>query len=250
MEGPTRRLDHGFEYLRALAKEVGRFMARDPYVFRREVEAETGNHVWRAEIRATPPPEMSLIAGDCVHSLRSALDNLAWALGCAHKDPPPARLAFPVCLKAKMWRDSQWKVRAMLPAARKVIDAVQPYHRPEADRLQHPLWVLDRLWNDDKHRVPAVVGGLNVGSRLNIIELVGGPFSDHIEVGPLYEGKEVARCVVPQGPDAKVNIEAEFAVSVAFEDGTPSLGLPLIETLHSLHDFVRNEVFAGIEAEL
>ncbi len=49
---------------------------------------------------ADPPPleEWGVLVGECAHNLRSALDNLAFALARLRRDPPPdpGRIAFPI----------------------------------------------------------------------------------------------------------------------------------------------------------
>jgi hypothetical protein len=45
-----------------------------------------------------PPAELSLIAGDAIHNLRAALDNLTWALAEKYGTPnPKKKVQFVAC---------------------------------------------------------------------------------------------------------------------------------------------------------
>ncbi|WP_439821366.1 hypothetical protein ACSPX5_07910 [Pseudomonas sp. HLG18] len=107
--------------------------------------------------------DISMQIGECVHNLRSSLDNLAYALARLTLDPPAEikNIAFPVCIDKKSY-GKNWKERVekmFHPDVVAVIESVQPYTRtgeygtPEGD----PLYLLNGLNNSDKHRVPNLV---------------------------------------------------------------------------------------------
>ncbi len=114
----------------------------------------------------TPPPldEWSLWLGECVHNLRSALDNLAFALARLRQDPPqrPNQIAFPIYEDRSKFQDRGCQNIDQLPrAAADLIEKLQPFQRDGSPTLGTPdrdaLVLLQALNNTDKHRVPTLV---------------------------------------------------------------------------------------------
>jgi hypothetical protein len=113
------------------------------------------------------PPQTEdwgILVGECVHNLRSALDNLAFALARLQCDPPPrpGRISFPIFTdKSKFEKDGRSALTQMPAAAASLIERLQPFNRdgslamgtPESDALVMLQW----LNNADKHRIPSVV---------------------------------------------------------------------------------------------
>ena len=62
-----------------------------------------GNHIIRVktEARFELPPEISLLAGNNIHDLRSVVDNAVWVLGRKHGASPA--IAFPIAFEEKQF---------------------------------------------------------------------------------------------------------------------------------------------------
>jgi hypothetical protein len=115
----------------------------------------------------TEPPALEdwgLLVGDCAHNLRSALDNLAFALARLVQDPPPnpTDIAFPIYVdQAKFNQHGRRRINQVLPAGAQLIEALQPFNRDASPQQGNPnqdaLVLLQRLNNTDKHQVPTVV---------------------------------------------------------------------------------------------
>jgi hypothetical protein len=109
-----------------------------------------------------PPPQIGLIAGDAVHNLRSALDNVMWELAPpAVRARNPNRTAFPIKETAQAFASTRNGVLAgfgQTPVDE--IGKLQPFLAHEDGGLPagggQLLALLDTFWNDDKHRVPMV----------------------------------------------------------------------------------------------
>jgi hypothetical protein len=113
-----------------------------------------------------PPPldDWGLFMGECVHNLRSALDNLAFALSRLRCDPPvkPRAIAFPIFNdKSQFEKRGRAKLGQMSTRAAKHIELLQPFQRDGSAAVGRPeddaLVLLQQLNNDDKHQVPTVV---------------------------------------------------------------------------------------------
>lgn len=112
----------------------------------------------RVRVHAEPPLRLSAIVGDCLYTLRSSLDQLAWQLASLN-GPPPSGTEFPIFTdcgayhrlsRGKPARGSGlYKTRGIAPAEQALIEQSQPYNRP-SDPEADPLWILHSLCNIDK----------------------------------------------------------------------------------------------------
>jgi hypothetical protein len=122
----------------------------------------SGVTVWRdgntwnwalGEVADPPDAEWSLVVGDCVQNLRSALDHLIWHLSTEdERKSHPKQIQFPITLTKQDWASfGSRSIQGLVPAARKAVLVLQPFTKPSADRPD-PLAVLNELSNLDKHR--------------------------------------------------------------------------------------------------
>lgn len=216
-----------------------------------------------------PLLEWGTTIGDILNNLRGALDNLVWALTVAEYDPPAplARLgkderpwrtvALPVLREEKDWNGKLashlWGVG---PCARARLKQLQPFSSG-ADPERHWLWMLNELWNADKHRTVTVVRWLAGLQRIDIRSKPGQPilpdqFNRLFEAGSCFEREPgpfehdtetVARFWVKpialhyQMP---TNLEVEMKVrqgfDIAFAQGPPGYGN---SALQLLRDFLK-----------
>lgn len=128
---------------------------------RREFESRAGELVIdinpasdsvRQAFVAPLPARFSLIVGDCIENLRSSLDFMVWELALAAKHVPGERHSFPMCETAESFKNaSRSRLEGLTGPMKTEIDLMQPYHRRN-DLASHPLWVLNKLANINKHR--------------------------------------------------------------------------------------------------
>ncbi|HUW88121.1 MAG TPA: hypothetical protein VMW30_07085 [Candidatus Paceibacterota bacterium] len=114
----------------------------------------TGKHLTSIlRVESTPPlAEMSLLLGDAVHNMRSALDALAWELCHLEGNKPanPKQVFFPASLTESKWREVAENLKSMPPTFIERIKHTQPYLAdPPAKAF---LAVLAEMSNRDKHR--------------------------------------------------------------------------------------------------
>jgi hypothetical protein len=65
-----------------------------------EVDSQSGEYVYRAHGLPEIDPKWSLIVGELLYNLRSALDHLAWQLVKLDGRKPGKHTQFPVCSKS------------------------------------------------------------------------------------------------------------------------------------------------------
>ncbi len=159
---PYLKTTRAKEHLEALREQLDAFSKSKPYSIVREDDIEHQCH--RVSIKVVDTPDrITLIVGDLLYCLRSALDQLVWFLAKLTLSYPE-HTQFPILdvLNAGA-RKTFEKQTAGVPAdAVEIIESLQPYHRPDAAAIQSdPLWRLNALCNIDKHRRIPVHGSVS-----------------------------------------------------------------------------------------
>ena len=121
----------------------------------REVRQDLGQQVW---LYPGPPPtvlvEWSVILGEILHNLRSALDHLVWQLVLANGQTPGRHNKFPIFADHDKWLQEKVKfLKGVSIRHEAMVGHLQPY----TGGISLPfdvsmLKVLDELNNIEKHR--------------------------------------------------------------------------------------------------
>jgi hypothetical protein len=176
------------KHLADLENEIAVYAARRPYEARRVIQAKSNPNHYRFDLHITEPPDpcLAIIIGDILHNARSALDHIT--VGIAPKNRK-SKAGFPVLAK-DLWlkngrcfvyrerrdvdarRSYNSKVKGIVPGARAIIEAAQPYNRGGTANRQ-PLAFLNALENADKHRELLVIAA-GAGSALVSARIRGG----------------------------------------------------------------------------
>jgi hypothetical protein len=236
------KLGRAEEHLEALERELRAWFATEP------LDAIPGARVgdtedWHIEISTPLPGRLSLIAGDCVHNFRCALDHLAMALAVANGASPDDRgVAFPVCGNAADFA-SKNSIRALRQDARDFIESVQPYRLPGAWALTE----LNHLDNKDKHRfvLQNRLEGLVTFDAHNPGVSIAYASSLQLEDGAHYA--TVTYSPGYAGPQEKPNLAA--GICVERSNGVGFLELPRY-LRRELLPFVRVKVLAEAARQL
>jgi hypothetical protein len=198
------------------------------------------------------PLIFSILAGETVYQLRSALDHLVYQLVTVHmKKPPSFNSAFPVVGKGRMtkhgWRSAADEYMAQTGrlkqevsgAAETFINQLQPFHRGDAYHGD-PLWMLNELNNTDKHRVLNLtvhgissysVNVISRGERFDAVFTPATPFEDGAELGRmrLQDGRIAER---------EVSVDGDLVIQAAFHEISGRRNVPIIPLLTHLADYV------------
>src|SRR5262249_8364684 len=150
------------DQLDALKKEMATFLDSDPYEpaikFRRVHGAREARFVFNVTIRMIVkkpcPPMWSVIIGEIIHDLRSALDHSVYVLvikATSASPPDGSRTQFPIFLLAsKFDLHSLSMLKGVSNKSAALIKSLQPFSTGEGGGS--PLWHLNQLSNFDKHR--------------------------------------------------------------------------------------------------
>jgi hypothetical protein len=199
----------------------------------REEDLGTGYHVWRAKIVEWPPLEKwASITGECIHSLRSALDHTAFELVRINQ-PTTEKTEFPIFKDRSLWEaEHARKLPGVAPGVLTEVERVQPYNGGD---VRDRLWIVNALDIIDKHR------------RLNLVspsllhaewEPIGGQLEDvRPFYGPFEDGAVVARFKLAPYY-AAMHVKTEFAFDIAFGEGEELAREPVMGTLEALLVYV------------
>jgi hypothetical protein len=188
---------------------------------------------WISRINSEPPKRISLVVGDCLFDLRSALDHLVRDLGqrtgrCI-TDADFARTEFPI-FKDQFYKSRKPTIDSVRDKACCVcskalteIELLQPYVRRQTAPETDPLWILQELHNWDKHNVLLLTSSLLLNPKMLF------PFAENVEViestvidanWPFPNDAPVLRArfrIIDQTKGSDVGMQPNFAVDVAFD---------------------------------
>jgi hypothetical protein len=160
------KLERAQQQVRELLHDIAAWMNSSRFALNCELrEQRLGYRMMVGEFLTVPPLDnWGLRAGECFHNLRSALDNLAYALARLKKDPPdrPKSTAFPIYSdRALFEKNGRRNIVQMHADAALQVERIQPFQRDggstEGSPNQDPLLTLQWFNNTDKHQVPSVV---------------------------------------------------------------------------------------------
>lgn len=164
LSGVHAKLKRTDEQVVFLNREMQAVLGEDePYAIEFEENPHAGVYVARFRVLRPIEPRFSVIFGEIVHNLRSALDHLVCRIveaygGTARRthyfsvyDDEVAFIRDVLCREKKR---GAGPLKGIPPAsdAWALIEGAQPYKRGEGAK-DDPLYVVHSLWNRDKHRV-------------------------------------------------------------------------------------------------
>ena len=201
LSGVTLKIERAEAHLAELKDSIETTLDSSTEHFTVEFDPQSGHHVYRAHGLPEIDPQWSLLVGEILYQLRSALDHLAWQLVLLDGGEPGQQTQFPVLTKPPTGKKGKPREVQLKPAVKdaKILDALdkaQPYRGHEGNIVpfrNSPLWLLHRLNIIDKHRLLLVVVCM-----LDIDRMYWGGDADtpqpklKVSVGPVDEGSEVA----------------------------------------------------------
>lgn len=256
LSGPRAKIDRADEHLDALYSELEAFF--EPYS-NRELAYHARDGAWdvilvRPLLDEIPPLRLSIICGDVVHNLRSALDHLVWQLVLAEGNKPGKWTSFPIYSDPKDFNLNvrfRKKKRGSGPLeginpngqAWAAIEGAQPYYavNPRAN----PLSMLNELDVTDKHR--SLMLNMLFPREDSLWELVGwNDAAELLEYRVLNQPLSMVRETQilrlrfsKAGPNPQVRVKGNFSIEPTFGDGSIQVPMDNIAWLHPhVSDFV------------
>ncbi len=242
--GTYSKIKRANQHIDDLDQAIRTFKSTNPNKIASKRDPDTRRLIYYVEEMRVIPVEIPLIVGECVHSLRSALDHLAFQLWVASgSNGNPATVGFPIFDEpAKFHAGLAGKIKGLSQTGIDAITAIQPYKGGNGN----DLWVIHELNKIDKHRLllTANMGfhGMTIPNHLTLANFIG--VDPAITVGmsstlfPLKVGDELFMDI----PDTKPNENLQFAVQISLNEPGIVEGESLFSKLVELSDFVKKIV--------
>jgi hypothetical protein len=238
------KIDRAGHHLNQLDSLIRGYFELEPYRIMRHEESETGDLIYRLQIRQEVPLEIAGVAGDVVHNLRSALDHLIWRIVELSSGTPSRATSFPI-RKDKNGFDNS--IGNALDGANSRAKSLVRHLRPYRG-ANDTLWKLHNLDIVDKHRlligVGAVYKHLVIEMQMEVpweSEEIAFPpiaLNPADKMFPLQDGDELFRVKSQAREDGPGMKEPKFTFEIAFGDGESVLGEPMVPTLRDIHRYV------------
>jgi hypothetical protein len=224
------KLNRAGEHIETVNKLVEDWLRTDAYTISREKDPETGDTVRRAQIQCDPPPFISIVVGDAVENLRSALDHTVYSLAASASETALSlevqeALMFPIVGNqnskgqpadgSKIYpRIASQRLIGIPDDARAFIESEQPYHWGDGYRY-HWLWSLHELSRIDKHRRLALTTAFLDFQFVSTPEGIKQPRIRFERAEGPVDNDDVL--VTYSGADE--GVDAHFTRDVAFDEG-------------------------------
>jgi len=230
MESWRLKLDRAERHLNDLDNEIARYAQTNPYIAARQAHCDRHSNCWRytLQVRREPDITLSLILGDAVHNMRSAIDHLAVAIS----DPKHRKTASFPCFTVdpdqfpvdhKLRKAFNRATAGMSAKALAQVKLCQPYQEADpVDRRRHSLSVISQLDRIDKHREIVVFssGLLNAGSQTVVRDQT---MTQAIPVhGLAINGTELAHFgdfFIPPLQESEVHVEIRGTPAISVDIG-------------------------------
>lgn len=221
----------------------------NPYTSTFDYEKESGEWVARVVVHEALPDHWSLVLGDVLHNMRSALDALVWALVVSTGVEPikPKSIQFPIFDNPFQFQQHRKACIGQVDLrAQAIIEGLQPDERPHRHGRRQ-LALLNDLSNVDKHR-HLILTGVN-GAITNMTLDGYKPVIERYIARkvPIVNGAVIARVKIEGKPRSDVTMHADFGFDVAFADEWPAYGASVSGALNSLFHHVGNDIFPPLE---
>jgi hypothetical protein len=228
----SRKMVRAANHIDELAGILAAFAERHPY----EVTVRTdrkGKHVHRFEFTEAPPADIPLIVGDVLYNLRSGFDHL---IGALVPRSQRSKVLFPLLTEPvwdippskgenedlrrnrEKWESLTKKIKH--PDAIPILQGLQPLTSKRVPPLMHPLDLLNKLSNKDRHQdLPVVLAGLDepkvklvmrgTGEIRPVGVVLSGPYSGMADKAVIPVDEKVAYVKVRGTAVAVVRFDAE-----------------------------------------
>ena len=239
LDGPRAKVARARNQLKAFDQKLAAL--RKPkaklITIRRYFDADDQSWVLRLVSIKALDIQWAVRFGEIAHDLRSALDQMTYALAVIDSNGRPReKVQFPLVSRPSEFNGNKvqkvW-LKGLTVRHRQFIARCQPYRVKKGD--PNPMALLEDLSNDDKHRVlqPSAffAGELSYtidqpapgASSPDWTDCVPDPtrvMTLNFRIIPVEPDTEMARIpIIPTGPNPKVQVKVNASLYIAFRNG-------------------------------
>jgi len=210
------------EHHEVLHREFDSFMKDDPdspwgLAFDLDHKVGECRFWWRQE--EPTPLRWSVILGEFLYDLRSALDHLARQLVLANGRKPDNRTEFPVFKSEDDFEGRSCpKTRGMSAKVKALLLEIQPFREWPENPMDTTLWGIQNLCNFDKHKLLHLTDPWLMTAEMNVT----GPGVEWIQKPRrmrLYDKAKICAYRWDTSADTNVNMNFGFSLDVALAEG-------------------------------
>ena len=249
ISGVYLKLDRAKKHMETVRRQTKSFLERDPAPFGFRTKKTPGpgkavQYVLRAVVREEPPRELGLPLGDAVQNIRHALEYFVYELSAPSRRNR-GMTGFPIFDdKCRYEVLGGPLIKGITGNERTLIERFQPYNTGHPPPRNDPLAILNKLANQDKHRLllPVVAA---MGEFDSWIASTNADFRiDEFNVGPTkHDAVILAFTASPQDPAQEMYVDPRAALQIQVGDtGTVGLHLEANDLLEMLYHHVRYTV--------
>ena len=193
-----------------------------------------------------PPIRISILIGECVHNMRSALDNLV--CGLARTLKPTCKcdgLAFPLLANQAEWNEKADSLKGIPPAAKEVIRQLQPW---ASTISPNPLTILKKLSNLDKHRACNFTLAHNRNATFRI-HCSNDVILEVAVEKPLYLGDvhTISLAIDKRLVENGARVESSGTFVLTFQEESDWDDMPVLQVLQNCFDHIERKVIGQLK---
>jgi hypothetical protein len=246
MQLTKARLDWARHRIDEFIVEADDFLSQrpGPYAVIRKVKREgnVGLITFEMKVNKKPLRTLRFRAGDAIHNLRATVDSLVFGLAESRNSTHNLGLQF-YETKAEFLTRYAPKIKCLPVEIQDWIANEQPHNRSNGPS---PLHILNRMWNADKHRSPALMAGAMASSGVGI--KTRGYFLESFEIcdtGGFKNGDKIALATLPITD--VVHFQPDFVLDVSFGKSSAASGAIVRTFLSDAYKHILDEVIPKFE---
>lgn len=213
LEGAKLKIERSNRHIQELQTILETFLACRPYKEITDIDRVNGKVIIKLRATQKPPVEASIILGEILYLLKSALDHTVTTVAIKHGFRIKGT-GFPVeKTRKELERSGLYRqIKQRLPELAVILDELKPY-KSGCDLL----WWLHILNAMEKHKTIMQVVAAMVGAKFDFIQTAGGrEFRIPDKWQPISENEDAILFVAPI--DANLKGQIDIALSVIFKD--------------------------------
>jgi hypothetical protein len=248
MESVDAKMIRAHEHLETLEREIKEYLSTIKVEIVLKTDPALPNPwlvTWANDY--IPPIRLSVLLGDCVHNMRSALDNLVCGLAKTVDPGCECRGGFPYRKDEADWNKNFKKdLKGVPPAAQQIIKSLQPWNDVSK---QSPLLMLNKLSNGDKHRTCnfTLAYGHDLRFRVhgNDGSIIDIPYKKPLYLGEPHTVPLPMLSAAAVIPSARVEAAGRLVITLR-DDGISPVDTPVEHVLRRCFDHVEKEIIGKL----
>jgi hypothetical protein len=244
LEGVKLKIERANSHITDVSDRIDAFLFRTKFhELITEVDSKTGQQLLKIRIIKQPPREISVISGEILYGLRSALDHLVTCVATRRNYLIIEKTGFPIetCRKEFERILKKRKIQQRIPALAKILTDLKPY---EGGNVL--LWWLHWLNAIDKHKILVTVAAANIGWAHQLtFKSSAEPGTKHLfHVPNQWQrlDKESIALIYPASLKMQTGSNVQLQMAVIFGDIQATEPYTVTETLVKFVDLTRGIV--------